>query len=173
MKKEFWSSAAFDGLLLALVCIVSTLLKTSFTIGGGLSILILIVQLVLTIWMLLRFMKRYGAPQEQYPYGSAYSYGFTVSLLSNIIIMAYLLLHYTLIFPNAVTDAIVGMESVMESFSSGYDADMSMVETMMQYYHLVVPISLFIMYTIWAAIISAILASFAKKETPIFQTEEE
>ena len=173
MQKNFWNSAAMDGLLLALVCIIMTLAKSAITLGSGLAIVLQIGQVVATIWMLLYFMKRYGASQEQYPYGGAFNYGFTVSLCSNIIILAYLLLHYNILFPDAVTDAVVAMESFMEGFASGYGTDMSLVDTMMKYYHLIAPISAFLMYTIWAAIISAILASFAKKETPMFPTEEE
>ena len=170
MKKEFWSSAALDGLLLALVCIVMTLIEAAkLNLGTAINIVLQIGQIVATIWMLLYFMKRYGAEQEQYPYSSAFKYGFLTSLCSNVIILAYMLLHYTLIFPDAMSP-----ESIVEAIQQySPNADISLYESLAGYMPLIAAFGAFIMYTIWAAIISAILASFAKRETSIFQTEEE
>ena len=159
-----------DGLLLALISIVTTLVKSSITLGGGMSILLVIAQLVATIWMLLYFMKRYGAEQEQYPRSMAFNYGFLTSICSNVIIMAYLLLHYHLIFPEATAEFI---DSFIAGMQQAGGSNMDTIEGLAKHLPLLIPVITFFMYTIWSLIISAILASFAKKETPIFQTEEE
>ena len=157
-----------DGLLLALVYVVITLVTTVLTPGGGLSILITIGHLVATIWMLLYFMKRYGATQEAYPHSRAFGYGFAASLCSNVIIVAYALLHFNVIFPESIAKT---MEDVLASIQQAGSSNTDAFAYMGQHLGLIIPVVLFVMYTIWSLIISAILASFAKKETLMFPEE--
>ena len=54
------SSASLDGLLLALVTIVCSVIGSLGVGGGFVGVLIWIIKLVATIWVLLFFMKRYS-----------------------------------------------------------------------------------------------------------------
>jgi hypothetical protein len=101
MKTNLWSSAAINGFLLALITIIFTLVQTAFPISGMAAMILLwVVKLAATIGALFYFMKTIGQEEEPFTYGNAFSYGFVVSCCSNIVIACYLLLHYTIIFPN-------------------------------------------------------------------------
>ena len=54
------SRASMDGLLLALVTIVFSVISSLGVSGGFVGVLIWIIKLVATIWVLLYFMKKYS-----------------------------------------------------------------------------------------------------------------
>jgi len=112
-------------------------------------------------------MKGFGQEQESYPYGAAFTYGFIVSLCSNILIACYMLLHYTFIFPDAAEKSIEAAQQMM----SQYNTDPAAVDTVMKNLPVIISLLPFLMYTIWGLIVSAILASFAKKAEPPFANE--
>lgn len=168
MKTNLWSSAAVNGFLLSLITIFFTLVQTAFpTNGMAVGILIWIVKLVATVGVLYYFMKSFGQEQDSYPYGQAFTYGFVVSFCSNIVITCYLWLHYTLIFPEAIEKQLEVMQPMLEQ----YGTDLSTAGMILNNMPVVISVSIIILYTIYALIFAAILASFVKKAEEPFADE--
>lgn len=103
METNKLSSAAFNGLLLALVTILSTLITTVIEPGVAISIILWIVKLVATVWLLYYFIREFSKPKEYFRYGDGVSYGVLVSFFSAIICACYFFLHFALLFPDSIT----------------------------------------------------------------------
>ena len=168
MKTNLWSSAAINGFLLALITIIFTLVQTAFPISGMAAMILLwVVKLAATIGALFYFMKTIGQEEEPFTYGNAFSYGFVVSCCSNIVIACYLLLHYTIIFPNTIEKSMEAMQPMLEQ----YGTDISSIEKILNNLPVFLSISMIILYTIYGVIFSSILASFTKKAEEPFAHE--
>ena len=115
METNKLSSAAFNGLLLALVTILSTLITTVIEPGVAISIILWIVKLVATVWLLYYFIREFSKPKEYFRYGDGLSYGVLVSFFSAIICACYFFLHLALLFPETMN---AQMEQVIESLQS-------------------------------------------------------
>ena len=169
METNKLSSAAFNGLLLALVTILSTLITTVIEPGVAISIILWIVKLVATVWLLYYFIREFSKPKENFRYGDGVSYGVLVSFFSAIICACYFFLHFALLFPDSIT-------SQMEQFMAGMQSsggDTSNYEAVMPYIpHITFIVTLFY-YTILGLIFSAIIANYTKKETFFFGNENQ
>ena len=165
MKANFWSSAAANGLMLSLITVVYTLFMAAFPMESRVAgFLVGLVKLIATIGVLYYFMKGFGQEQESYTYGNAFGYGFAVSFFSNIVIACYLLVHYVYLFPDAIENSLKAVQQAMTQ----YTVDQATLDLINKNLPLIVSISPFLVYTLLALIIAAILAGFAKKAEPIF-----
>ena len=170
MKTNLWSSAAVNGFLLALITIIFTLFQTAFPMGSvAASILIWVVKLGATTGTLYYFVKTIGQEQEYFPYKQAFTYGFVLSFCSNIVIACYLWLHYTFIFPNAIEKQL----EVMQPMLAQYNTDQSAIDAVLNNLPVVMTFSTLLLYSLFALIVSAIIASFVKKAEDPFAGEPE
>lgn len=170
MKTNIWSSAAVNGMLLALITIIFTLVLVSFpTSGTAAKIFIPLVKLIATVGTLYYFMKAFGQEQESYSYGQAFTYGFVVSFCSSIVIACYYFLHYTLIFPNAMDKELEAAQPYLAQFN----VDPAAFDLIVGKFPVIISVSSIIGFTLYGLIFSAILASFAKKAEQPFANETE
>ena len=168
MKANFWSSAAVNGFLLALITVVYTLFLSAFPLEGKLAAFALgLVKLIATVGVLYYFMKEFGKEHETYSFGDAFSYGLVVSICSNILIACYLVAQYTFIFPDSVDKITESMQKAYKQFN----VDQSSVDMILKNLRLVLSLGPLVMYTFLGAIFSAIIASFVKKAEPVFDDE--
>ena len=168
MKTNLWSSAAANGLFLALVTIIAALVQTAFPMEGmGIATLFWAGKLATTVGLLYYFMKGFGEEQKSYLYGTAFTYGFVVSFCSNIVISCYLWLHYTFIFPDAMEKSLEATERIFVQ----YNMDQTAMDLLVKYMPLIITIVPLVLYTIYALIFAAILAAFVKKAEPPFANE--
>jgi len=168
MKANFWSSAAANGLMLSLITVIYTLFMAAFPMESRVvGFLIGLVKFIATVGLLYYFVKGFGQEQESYSYGNAFGYGFAVSLFSNVVIACYLLVHYLYLFPDAIEKSL----QVVQQTMTQYPVDQATLDIINKNLPVIVSISPFLVYTILALIISAILAGFAKKAEPIFADE--
>lgn len=168
--KVRYSKAAIDGLLLAAITIILTLVPQ---VAGSklVSVLAWIVKLGATMYALYYFMKKNTqlntAEGITTTYGDAFKYGFVVSLFSVILIAVFT---YINLFFTDMDAVVAQVEQQMPAYaSSGINQEaMSWVLNHMQ---LVSMLSVLIWYAIWSAIASAIFAGPTKSPSPFNNTE--
>jgi len=100
-KGNIWSRAAKDGLILAAVTVVTTLLG-GFCKIGFLNILLWMAKLAGSIMILRAAMIRFGHDNGNKP---TFGYGFKVCLCSSIVCAAWTFVMYELIFPDVAVQA--------------------------------------------------------------------
>ncbi|MDR2585159.1 MAG: DUF4199 domain-containing protein [Prevotellaceae bacterium] len=169
MKTEFWNSAAYNGLLLALVSIIFTLTKALIP-TTGIAAALTITKLVFTVGVLYYFIKQYSREQENFLYKNGFRYGFAVSLCSAVVLAVYAAVHYLYIFPDALDKEI---ETVLEVMEKANAPGNPFLDMMLKHYLPVKVFGEFLNPVIWGLIVSAILASFTKKEVPLFDPSGE
>ena len=172
MKTNLWSSSAVNGFLLALITVIFTLVQAAFPMNGtAAAVVVFIVKLSATVGLLYYFMKSFGQSlEESYTYGQAFTYGFVVSVCSNIVIACYLWIHYTLIFPDLIEKSMKTVEQIYTQ----YNVDPSTIDKVVKYFPVISSVGPLILYTLLSLIIVAILANFAKKpESPFLAETEE
>ena len=169
MKSNLWSSAASNGFLLALITIIVTLFTAAFPMGTAASLLIQFTKLTVTIGVLYYFMKKFGGEQDSYTFGNAFTYGFVVSLCSNIVIACYSWLHYTMIFPDSMEKTL----EIMQQVAAQYNLEQHSTDLLVKNFPIIMSVGPLIIYTFFGLIFAAILANFAKKADPPFINETE
>ncbi|MCL2501961.1 MAG: DUF4199 domain-containing protein [Bacteroidales bacterium] len=167
MKTEFWNSVAVNGLLLAIVSVIFTLLQT---VVPGYNLVLTIVKLVATISVLYFFMKQYSREQEYFSYGNGFKYGFTVSFCSAIAFAVYVFVHHAYLFPETMEQQMQAAMQTMERYGSSGSLDLEQLGNSMP---VIATFGLFFYALIWGLIVSAILAGFTKKEQPPFYDSED
>jgi len=159
MQTNKWSIAALDGLLLALITIIATLIQTIFEPGSAITWLLWLVKLVSTVGLLYYFVKDYSKNQELFTYKDGFRFGFMVSVLSSLICGCYMFLHYTLIFPDSLAKVMESVSTAMQS-SGG---DTTAFEKIQKYVPHFISVFSLIYYSIFGLIASAIIANSTKK----------
>ena len=159
MQTNKWSIAALDGLLLALITIAANLSQSVFEPVSAVSWLLWLVKLVATVGLLYYFIKDYSKNQELFTYKDGFNFGFIVSLLSSLICGCYMFMHYTLIFPDALSKVMDSVYTAMQS-SGG---DTYVFEKIQVYMPHFISVFSLIYYSISGLIASAIIANYTKK----------
>ncbi|MCI1719457.1 MAG: DUF4199 domain-containing protein [Bacteroidales bacterium] len=162
------SSASLDGLLLALITIVCSVINSLGVSGGFLGVIIWIVKIVATIWVLLYFMKRYSLRRAsiygETTYNQAFSYGFLVSLLSAVVIACFMYLSVTVLFPNTESDTMQKVQDAMAQQGSSMNEEQeNAINAVMNNLPMILTFGMLIWCTIFGLIVSAIIASSVKQ----------
>lgn len=159
------NSAAIDGLLLALVTIIFSLIGSVGIKSSALNVILWILKLVITIWLLLRFMKKYSARHAaetgETTYNQAFGYGFLVSVLSAVVIGCYMYLSSAVLFPEQIAASVEAAKAQIETMATD-SAQTDMVNSILNNLPIVMLFGQLIWCTICGLVISAILASSAK-----------
>lgn len=163
-----WSSAAKDGLILALVTVVVITLQM-LTKNSFLNMLLWTIKLVGSIWILNIFMRKFGAAK---PGESTFSYGFMVCLCSSIVCAVYSLLLYGFIFPDTAAQTI---EKAMETLASAGFPSSDETNDALSYvednFAQMQCISTFIWCTLFGLIVSAIMGRSTSSNKNIFEDD--
>ena len=160
MQTNSWSLAAVNGLLLALVTIILTLVQTVLEPGTAIKVLIWIAKLVGSLWLLYYFIKDYAKDSEVFTYKMGFNYGFKVCLLSSLVCAIYMFMHFAVIFPEAVQASLEQAAAMMQSSNpDAVDAINRISGKLPQ----IVTITVLVYYTLFGIVASAIIANFTKK----------
>lgn len=160
MQTNKWSQAATNGVLLALITIIITLILTVFKPGTAINLILWAVKLIASIWLLYYFVKEYAKDKETFSYKEGFVFGIMVSFFSSLVCAAYMFMHYAVIFPESVAEQMeTAMQMMQSSNSEMYDAFEKVQGILPQ---LVFIFSL-IYYTIIGVIASSIIANSTKK----------
>ena len=155
-----WVQEITNGLLLALITIVFTLLYTAFTFGTAAIVVFWIVKLLSTLGTLYYFMSSHGEIGDSYTYRIAFKYGFMISFYSAIFIALYEYMHYTVLFPDLESSKIF-----VESFQKrSQSIDQLTVERVTDKMPIIISICVLIYYSILGLIFSSIMASYIKRQ---------
>ncbi len=162
------NSAAIDALVLALIVIFCGLISS---LASFLGWIMWIVQLVATVWMLVRFMKRFSkknaAENGSTTYGQAFTYGFLVSLCSAVVIAVYA--YFDVKFINAETIS-TAMEAARQQMAGmGQEEILDKVLDNLPFITLV---GRLVWCTILGVVFSAIIANSCKIEGAAESTED-
>ena len=165
-----FNHATTDGLLLAAVTIIIILVSSLFN-GGVLAVIMWIIKLIGTNYMLYYLMKKQSATlleDNNSTYKNNFAYGTLVSVLSNIVIAVFMYINITYIAGDKF-DADM-MQGLLQGY--GNDIEFSNFQWIADHLGLITSIGVLIYYSIYGVIISAIMASFTKKESTPFTTDE-
>lgn len=160
MQKNKWSVAALDGLLLALITIIATLIQAVFTPGTAVSILLWIVKFGGSIGLLYYFINEYSKEHELFTYKDGLNFGFITCLLSSVICACYLFLHYAVIFPDSITATL---EQASQAMGSSNPQASEMLAKFENYFPQISFISSLIYNTLFGLLASSIIANYTKK----------
>lgn len=167
-----WQSAALNGLLLSLVTIIHSLISTIFEPGTFLSMVLWAIKFGACIYLLYWFMKQYSANFDTISYGQSFQYGFIVSVFSSIVCSCYIFLSLTLLFPDQLDQSLAAMQSIIESGSYNDEQIDAINEVSGKLPQITLFWSLFY-YSVFGAIVSAIIANFTKKTNPFAQEDNQ
>lgn len=160
MQKNTWSLAAINGLMLALVTVIITLLQTILEPGTAVKILLGVLKLGLSLWLLYYFIREYSKDKELFTYRDGFNFGFKICLLSSVVCAAYICVHMTLIFPDAIADALEQGAAILES--SNPDA-LEVLERIGGKLPLISTIFTLIYNTLFGLVATAVIANYTKK----------
>lgn len=154
-------SAAVNGLILSLVTILSSLISVTITPTGFLSILLWLLKLGVTIYLLYYFMKKRSQEFEVYTYGNSFLYGFLICLFSSIACTAYMVLQYTVIFPDLISGTIEQVVVMWEQMGVDYSSigGGNLEQFLLKSMYIIFPFY----YLLWGVILSLILAASTKR----------
>ncbi len=159
MNNKKWNVATVDGLMLALITILYTLINSAFTPPTSVTIVLWIVKLAATLWLLLYFVKDFNKDQDLFTYKQGFNFAFMVSVLSALFVSCYFFLHYALIFPNDVDKIATAINQAV----AAKGADTSISDMIIKYFpHLMFVVNL-IYLTVFGLLASAIIANYTKK----------
>lgn len=192
MKQNlFWNSVMANGAILGLVMVASHIFEQCAVVYGKsmgwLSFMgfEMIFSIVLFIWMLYRFVKRFSeqvmAEQsiKMFGYGTALGYVFSVSALSGVIVgLGRYILHNIIIGHKAYTE---GMITTMQSILKSNPQTSSMMDAYNQMFSQMAAqpeptiidtvISAIWGYMFWGLVVGLIIAAFVKKEPQVFDSQ--
>ena len=159
--------AVVNGLLLSLITILYSLLGATIQLTGIVGILLWIVKFGAVIYLLYYFMKKRSLEFEVYTYGNSFWFGFLTCAFATIACVAYTILQYTVIFPDALSGQLEQAQAMMEQFGS----DTSALESidMGKIMRSVIFFGMPIYYIIWGLILPAILASSTKRNNITYE----
>ena len=161
------SRASMDGLLLALVTIVFSVISSLGVSGGFVGVLIWIIKLVATIWVLLYFMKKYSLNHAsvygETTYNQAFSYGFLVSLLSAVVIACFMFLSVTVLFPDTISNAKQLVQERIDQQGSMGEEQENAIGAVLNNLPTILTFGMLIGCTMFGLIVSAIIASSVKQ----------
>ncbi|MBQ7222465.1 MAG: DUF4199 domain-containing protein [Bacteroidales bacterium] len=163
-QQTMTSQAAFDGLKLALISLV-TMSVSSLSIPNFLSIVVWLIQTVCSIWFLANLMKKYKENGNQ----SNFGYGFMVCLFSSIITAVYAFASYQWIFPGLQAQAMEAFDSMMPMMDSlQTDVMAKLQDNFAQYYC----ISVFFKNVMIGLIASSIISASQRDRNTVNNSEE-
>ena len=155
------NSAAMEGLKLALIGIVFTLLATILN-ESSISVLIVLLKLGATItflwWAMKKFSTKNAALKGYTTYGQVFSYGWLTSLFSGIVLACFFFIQYTWIMPETMEE----IRQVYISQLSAMRVEGHTIELLENNLMVIMASSALISALIYGLIWSAILASFTK-----------
>lgn len=155
-----WSDAAKYGLILASVSVVINLVTSIFKLPAFLNILLSVIKLCASVYLVYYAMRRNNSSYDNVTYGQTFGFGMAVCSLSAIVCTLFTLLTFTVILPDSITtmlnDVFVQLESMGMAGMIDYD---TMLRAMPAY----LVFSQLIYCIIFGLVVSAIVASFAKK----------
>lgn len=161
MQSNRWSSAATNGILLALITIISVLIYEVFEPTNKIiSFAIWAIRTIGSIWLLYYFIKEYAKPFNLFTYKNGFHYGFLLAFFSSLLCAAYMFLHYAVIFPDAIA---AQTEQIMKMMEASNPAAIDSFEKMIPMMPQIIFISTFIYNTIIGIIASAIIANYTKR----------
>ena len=162
MQSSQWRTAAINALLLSIITIVVSLIQVVFKPGTVLSILLWIIKFIGCLALLYYFMKEFGKELESFSYKDGFNYGFKICLLSSIVLAAFNILQYAILFPESLQDAV---EQVAMAMQSANPAGAEAIERYQAKLPQIITVTSFFYYTVFGLIASAIIANYTKKET--------
>lgn len=160
MQTNKWSIAALNGLLLALVTIVVTLIQTVLSPGTAIIWLLWLLKLIGSLGLLYYFIKDYAKTQDLFTYKDGFRFGFMVSLLSSLICACYLFMHYAVIFPDSMAAQLEQISAAIQSSNPDGTEIFDKIGGKMP--QIISVFSLFY-YTVFGIIASSIIANYTKK----------
>ncbi len=146
----------------------------------------MLASMVLFVWLLYRFAKKYSEQVMQsqsikmFSYGSAFGYIFTLSAMSGVIVgLGRYILHNVIIGHKAYTE---GMITTMQSVLKANPETAAMMDSYNQLFaQLAVQpeptiintvVSAIWGYMFWGVVVGLIIAAFVKKEPTIFDNQQ-
>lgn len=193
MKQNiFWNSVMVNSAILGVVMLASHVFEQCAVVYGKsmgwLSFMgfEMLVSIVLFVWLLYRFAKKYSEQVMQsqsikmFSYGSAFGYIFIVSAFSGIIVgLGRYILHNIIIGHKAYTE---GMITTMQSVLKANPETAAMMDSYNQLFaQLAVQpeptiintvVSAIWGYMFWGVVVGLIVAAFVKKEPAIFDNQQ-
>ncbi len=160
MQTNTWSLAAVNGLILAMVTIVITLIQTVLEPGTAIKILLWAAKLGLSLWLLFYFIKDYTKEQENFTYRQGLNYGFKICLMSSIVCAVYIFLHFTLFFPDAVAASLEQAAAVLESSNPQALESLDKISGKLPQ---ISTVATLVYNTLFGFLAAAIIANFTKK----------
>lgn len=168
-----WSSAAMDGLLLALVTVIYTLLFSILNPTGFiLKSVLWIAKFGGSLYLLWYFMKRYSDNFDTISYGKSFNYGFLVCMFSAIVNACFSYVQLEWLFPEQTKE----MLEMSREIIAQQEMDSESKELMTSMFSNIGRISLFtnlIYCTLYGAAASAITAIYTKKTNPFEGMQED
>ena len=164
MKQNFWNQTTFSALILSLITILYTLLNSVVELPKVLTFVLWFVKITATIGFMYYFIKDYAKGFETFSYGDGFKFAFFTSFFSALITSAYYFLHYYFIFPGEVEKISLIIEQAVAAQGDTGDMNNGFLNFMLNSFPHFMFITNLIYLTIFGTVISAILASFTKKE---------
>ncbi|MBQ0024405.1 MAG: DUF4199 domain-containing protein [Bacteroidales bacterium] len=160
-----WSAAAKDGLILAAVTVVCTLIS-AFLKTPWLGSILTLVKLVGSIWVLRVIMLNYGKAR---PSETTFGYGFLVCLFSSIVCAVWSFVLYEFITPGTYEEAMLQAQEMLSGYgqemTEEFDEAMALVG---DNFSKISSITTFLWCTFLGLIFSAILSSGTSRNKDIF-----
>lgn len=193
MKQNiFWNSVMVNSAILGVVMLASHVFEQCAVVYGKsmgwLSFMgfEMLASMVLFVWLLYRFAKKYSEQVMQsqsikmFSYGSAFGYIFTLSAMSGVIVgLGRYILHNVIIGHKAYTE---GMITTMQSVLKANPETAAMMDSYNQLFaQLAVQpeptiintvVSAIWGYMFWGVVVGLIIAAFVKKEPTIFDNQQ-
>ena len=173
MKKYSISQTAINGLILASVTVVVSLILQFLSSSAIINTILNLAKTVGSIYLLWYFVAKLAAQWEEITSKELFRYGMWTSLFSSIICAGYQLLMMTLfVTPDTLEDTVNQYLGMLEESGMAITAEMSdqlfnMAESLPQY--------TFIFTFVWCFIIGLIVSKIAssslKKVTPFSNVE--
>ena len=164
---NIWASASFNGLILASVTIVVSLIQSLLLPGTAVGMIMWLVKLVGSLWVLYFFMKKYAVENGVSSYGRNFRYGVLVCLFSSVLCAGYAFISAVFLFPEQ-TDLV--METVTQSVAAGNftSEQENAIEDVMNNFPKIMLFSAAFLYIIEGIVASSILANYTKVESTPF-----
>ena len=118
-NQGIWIDAARDAVFLALITVVTQALGSLIKVPA-LGLLLNLIKLVGSMWLLLRFLKRYAASGRSC---SVMGYGLRVCLFSSVICAIWAFAMYSFIFPDLVTEAFEQVPAMLDGMQIPSEAE--------------------------------------------------
>ena len=155
-----WSEAAKFGLILASVSVVINFITSIFQLPAAVNVLLSVVKLCASVYIVYYAMRRNADSWDYISYGRSFGYGMAVCTLSAVVCTLFVLLTYTVFIPGAMTELL---DRIFQTYESMGIADAFDYDLLARSMPAIMAISQFLGCVICGLIVSAILASFAKK----------